>query len=168
MSDGLALASTVVEAMLAHACDELPNEACGLLSGRPGRALRFHPARNALASRYAYEVEPGDLVRIMYAIEADAEELVGIFHSHPATPAIPSASDVREAEYPVVYLIASFADPEAPGLRGWRIEAGNAREVRVTSEAAQQPPVGTWSMISPRRASSTRSRPQEPSSPPER
>jgi proteasome lid subunit RPN8/RPN11 len=169
VTDGLALPAVAVEAILAHARAELPNEACGILAASAaGRVTRYHPARNALASRYAYEVDGGDLVRITYAIEADGEVLAGIVHSHPATPAVPSARDIREAAYRVVHLLVGLADPGRPALRGWRLEADGAREVTVELEPAQQLPTDTWSVISPRAASRTRSIPHEPSSPPER
>lgn len=129
MSDGLAIPAELVDALLAHARAELPNEACGLLSGATaGRATRFHPTGNALASPYAYEVEPDDLVRVVLGIENGGDELVAIFHSHPGSPAVPSIRDRRDASYPVVYLIASLAvDP--PSLLAWRIEGAEAREV---------------------------------------
>ena len=169
MTDGLSLPAAAVEAILTHARAELPNEACGILAGRAGGSItRYHPARNALASRYAYEVDGGDLVRITYAIEADGDVLAAIVHSHPSTPPVPSARDIREAAYPVVHLVVGLADPARPDLRGWRLESDGAREVRVELEPAQQLPTDTWSAISPRTASRTRSTPHDPSSPPER
>lgn len=121
--------------MVDHAIAELPNEACGLLSGDAGAGTvrRYHPASNAEASPYGFEVDPGDLVRITFAIERAGDALVAVFHSHPRSPAKPSARDVRAAAYPVVHLIASLADPAAAldALRAWRIENGAAREVRL-------------------------------------
>jgi len=118
-----------------HARAELPNEACGLLSGSlaSGRAIRFHPARNVEASPLRYNVHPEDLVRITFAIEDAGEELVAIFHSHTRSAAVPSATDRRTAMYPdPFYLLASLSDPEAPparALRAWRIHRGRAFEV---------------------------------------
>ncbi len=171
MTDGLFLPAAVADAILAHAGEAHPHEACGLLAGRPGSGdvTRYHPARNALGSRSAYEVDPEDLVRIVFAIEADGDELAAIFHSHPATPAVPSASDIRDAAYPVVHVIASLADPKEPVLRGWRLRPGAApREVPLRIEAAQQSPTGRWSTTSPASGSRMMSRPHEPSSPPDR
>jgi proteasome lid subunit RPN8/RPN11 len=171
VSDGLSLPAAVVDAILAHAGEALPLEACGLLAGHPGsgEVTRYHPARNAIGSRSAYEVDPEDLVRIMFAIEAHGEELAAVFHSHPATPAVPSASDIRDAAYPVVQVIASLNDPTRPALRGWRLRPGAApREVPLRIGAAQQSPTGRWSTIAPASASRTTSRPHEPSSPPDR
>jgi [CysO sulfur-carrier protein]-S-L-cysteine hydrolase len=135
---GLTIPRSVADAMLAHAGAELPNEACGLLSGpgADGVATAFHPARNAEASPLRYSVHPDDLVRIVFAIEDDGEELVAIFHSHTRSPAVPSATDRRAAMYPdAFYVLASLADPDAPvdrALRAWRIADGLAREVPLT------------------------------------
>jgi proteasome lid subunit RPN8/RPN11 len=135
---GLALPSSIAVEVMVHARAELPNEACGLLSGSlaTGRATRFHPARNAEASPLRYNVHPEDLVRITFAIEDAGEELVAIFHSHTRSAAVPSATDRRTAMYPdPFYLLASLADPDAPAgraLRSWRIFRGQAFEVPLT------------------------------------
>ncbi len=125
----------VAEQMLVHARAELPNEACGLLGGSlvTGCAESFHAARNAEASPLRYNVHPDDLVRIIFGIEDAGEDLVAIFHSHTASPAIPSATDRRAAQYPdAFYVLATLADPAAgpdAALRGWRIRDGRSREV---------------------------------------
>ncbi len=132
---GLAIPAAVAEQMVAHARAELPNEACGLLSGSLSthRADGFHPARNSEASPLRYNVDPEDLVRIVFALEDAGEDLVGIFHSHTRSPAIPSATDRRTAMYPAVfYVLATLADPDAPAarvLRAWRIHGGQSFEV---------------------------------------
>lgn len=134
-AEQLTIPLDVAEEMIAHAFAEAPNEACGLLSGSlaDGRAIRYHPARNADASPYVYTVDPEDLVRIVFGIEDDGEELVGIFHSHTHTPAEPSPTDRRQAQYPdVFYVLVTLSDPAAQPadcLRAWRIEGGEAREV---------------------------------------
>jgi proteasome lid subunit RPN8/RPN11 len=123
--------------LITHARSELPNEACGLLSGSvaEGLATSFHPARNAEASPLRYSVHPEDLVRITFAIEDAGEDLVAIFHSHTRSPAIPSATDRRAAMYPdAFYLLASLADPSAPtarALRAWRIRHGEVVEAAL-------------------------------------
>lgn len=129
--------ATVAEELLAHARAELPNEACGLLAGvlASGTASVFHAARNAEASPLRYNVHPDDLVRIVFAIEDAGQDLVAIFHSHTRSPAVPSATDRRTAQYPdAFYLLATLADPDAgpaDSLRAWRIRAGESAEVRL-------------------------------------
>lgn len=138
MVNGLALPPSVSDELMRHARAELPNEACGLLSGSgaSGVATRFYPARNLEASPLRYNVHPEDLVRITFAIEDAGEELVAIFHSHTRSAAVPSATDRRTAMYPdPFYLLATLADPDAPprrALRAWRIYRGQAFEVPLT------------------------------------
>ena len=127
----------VVEAVLAHARAEMPNEACGLLSGSlaDGRAVTFHPTRNAEESPLRYNVDPDDLVRVTFEIDEVGADLVAIFHSHVASPAVPSETDRRLAFYPdAFYVIASLTDPERPDLRAWRIRDGAVDEAPLTIE----------------------------------
>jgi [CysO sulfur-carrier protein]-S-L-cysteine hydrolase len=132
---GLSLPAALAEAVMMHARAELPNEACGLISGllATGRATTFHPTRNAEASPLRYNVDPEDLVRITFAIEDAGEELVAIFHSHTRSAAVPSATDRRTAMYPEpFYLLATLADADAPAaraMRAWKIHRGQAFEV---------------------------------------
>ena len=132
---GLTLPGSVASQLLSHARAELPNEACGLLSGdlAAGRATRFHAARNAEASPLRFNVHPDDLVRIVFEIERARQDLVAIFHSHTRTAAVPSPTDRRDAQYPgVYYLLATLLDERAPAataLRAWRIHGGQSFEV---------------------------------------
>ncbi len=138
VSESLTIPRGVAEQLLAHARSEVPNEACGLLSGSlaDGTAMTYHPARNADASPYVYTVHPEDLVRIVFGIEDAGEDLVGIFHSHTHTPAVPSPTDRRQAHYPdCFYVLATLSDAEADvaeALRAWRITDGESREVPLT------------------------------------
>ena len=136
VTDGLAMPLDLAEELLRHARSEVPNEACGLLSGdlATGTASAYHPARNADASPYVYTVHPDDLLRIVLGIEDAGHDLVAIFHSHTSSPAVPSPTDRRQARYPVVDLLATLSDPDASpaeSLRAWRIEDGQSREVAL-------------------------------------
>jgi proteasome lid subunit RPN8/RPN11 len=140
-AQGLTLPEKVAQAMLDHAQAELPNEACGLLSGAlaTGLAFEFHPSRNAESSPLRYTVHPDDLLRIVLEIEDADRDLVGIFHSHTHTPAVPSATDLRESMYPEpFYVLATLADPDATpeaALRVWRIRDGASTEAALRIEA---------------------------------
>ena len=139
-AEGLTLPLAIAEQLIAHARAEEPNEACGLLAGSlaTGVASAYHPARNADASPYVYTVHPDDLVRIVFGIEDAGEDLLAIFHSHTHTPAVPSATDRRQALYPdAFYLLATLSDRAADvdaALRAWRIQDGESREVPLTIE----------------------------------
>lgn len=137
VSDGLTISAAIADELLAHARAEVPNEACGLLAGDfgTGIASAYHPARNAEASPLRYDVHPDDLVRIVFGIEDAGEDLVGIFHSHTHTPAVPSPTDLRTAQYPdAFYVLATLSDPDASpadALRAWRIVRGASSEVTL-------------------------------------
>ncbi len=134
---GLTLPDAVARTMLDHARAELPNEACGLVSGAigTGLAIAYHPARNSEHSPLRYTVDTEDLLRITLEIEAAGRDLVGIFHSHTHTPAVPSPTDLRESMYPEpFYILATLADPAAPpdrAMRAWRIRGGESTEVSL-------------------------------------
>lgn len=164
MTGALVLRREVVGAIAAHATAELPNEACGLVSGRDRIGARFHPARNALASPYRFDVEPADLVRIILGIEGAGDELVAIVHSHPATAPVPSATDRREARYAVPQLIVAVQPFE---LRAWLVEGTSTRELTLRVIDDQQS-VSRLSRMARSSGASTTSIEHELSSFPER
>jgi [CysO sulfur-carrier protein]-S-L-cysteine hydrolase len=120
------------EALVAHARAEHPNEACALLAGRGDAVDRVYTLPNAEASPTFYVVEPKAQLRAMTEMDDLDLDLVGIFHSHVATEAYPSRTDVELAAYPdAAYLILSLADPHAPVLRAFRIRDGQVDEEPV-------------------------------------
>jgi proteasome lid subunit RPN8/RPN11 len=124
----------IYEQMLDHAREEAPNECCGLIGGSDGVARTAYRARNAEASPLRYNLDPQDQFRIMSEMEEKGEELSAIYHSHTASPAYPSQTDINLAAYPdALYLIVSLADGERT-LRGFRIEDGEVTEVDLAVE----------------------------------
>ena len=118
----------VREAMVAHATEVAPNEACGLVLLRDGRAERYEPGRNAAESPYRFELEFDD-PEIWFA-EDDGYELA-VFHSHISAPARPSRTDVEniglwEGKPYLVYSI------HRDDLAAFRIEDGRIDELPVT------------------------------------
>jgi proteasome lid subunit RPN8/RPN11 len=107
------------EALAAHARDEEPNEACGIVAFREGVAERYVPGRNAVASPYRFEL---DIEPETWFLEDDGYELA-VFHSHISSPPRPSRTDVENiglwAGRP--YLIYTLRTGE---LAGWRIADG--------------------------------------------
>jgi proteasome lid subunit RPN8/RPN11 len=132
-------------AIVAHARAEQPNEACGLIVGdRPaaagGRALRWEPTRNRAASPFHFEIDSADLLRLTIATDDADEVFWAIVHSHVASPARPSPTDLGLALYPdALYVLVSLDPAEVdratgqPGLRAWRIVDGAAFEVGITT-----------------------------------
>jgi [CysO sulfur-carrier protein]-S-L-cysteine hydrolase len=143
------LPKEVYEQLLEHAREDAPNECCGLLGGKDGVPATVYRARNAEASPLRYNLDPSDQIRIYGEMEERGEEMAAIYHSHTASPAYPSQTDInlalmdrredgkvvgKEPVFPgVVYLIASLAEGEKP-LRGFEIDEGGVREVELTVE----------------------------------
>ena len=137
------LAAAIRDAIVAHAHAEAPNEACGIVVGDRaaadgGRALRWIALRNPLASPFRYAIDPDDLLRLTIETDDADEVFWAIVHSHVASPARPSPTDLREAHYPdAIYLLVSLDPAEAdPGtgaesVRGWRIVDGGVHEVEL-------------------------------------
>jgi [CysO sulfur-carrier protein]-S-L-cysteine hydrolase len=126
------------EALVAHARAGYPNEACALLAGREGAVERVYALPNAEASPTFYVIDSRAQLRVMTEMDDLGLDLVGIFHSHVATEAYPSRTDVELARYPeATYLILSLADPDGPVLRGFRIRDGQVDEVPLRVRAAE-------------------------------
>jgi proteasome lid subunit RPN8/RPN11 len=137
------LSGEIRDAIVRHARAALPDEACGLIVGdRPaadgGEALRWVPLRNALGSPFRYEIDPADLLRVTIETERSGDAIWAIVHSHVASPARPSPTDVRQSYYPdALYIVVSLdpaeADPltGADSIRAWRIVEGTVHEVSL-------------------------------------
>ena len=114
--------------LVAHAQAEAPNEACGLVLLRDGRADRYERGRNAASSPYRFELEFDD-PEIWFA-EDDGYELA-VFHSHISAPARPSRTDVENiglwAGKP--YLVYSLKDDD---LAAFVIEDGQIEDLPLT------------------------------------
>ena len=121
----------IYDELVAHAREDAPNECCGLIGGQNGELRTVYRARNSESSPLRYNIDPQDQFRIMSEMDERGEELSAIYHSHTASPAYPSQTDINLAAYPdAVYLIVSLADGEQP-LRGFRIEDGEVSEVEL-------------------------------------
>ena len=104
---------------VAHARDEAPNECCGLLLGRDGEIVEIVRARNiADAPATRFLIDPADHFAALRRARQTGLEVVGFYHSHPASPPEPSARDRAEFSYPDhLYAIVSLAtDPPVVAL----------------------------------------------------
>ncbi len=127
--------------MIAHAREEAPLEACGILAGKEDRVVRVYRARNADRSRVSYRLEPEEQYRIFIDIEEKGWDILGIYHSHPTSPAIPSGIDLKQAQYPeAVYFVVSLADPVKPQVRAFKIIEGESlrRRWRYSDKASKE------------------------------
>lgn len=141
------LPDPVREELLAHAREGAPEEVCGILAGIRGggdgadgdeddpdehrdggpvhRVESHHPAENvADTPRTRYEIDPREQLELMERIEDAGREVVGFYHSHPAGPAEPSATDAAQATWPgrsyVVVSLGRDGDDSEASVGSWR------------------------------------------------
>jgi proteasome lid subunit RPN8/RPN11 len=137
------LPASMRDAILEHARAAVPNEACGIIVGDApaadgGVATRWVPLANPLASPHRYAIDPADLLALTIETDDADEVFWAIVHSHVASPARPSPTDLRESHYPdALYILVSLDRVEAApdgtsSVRAWRIVAGGVHEVGLT------------------------------------
>ncbi len=116
--------------MEAHVQACLPEEACGLLAGSTEVVREVIPIPNQARSPFRFRMDPKEQLRAFEHIESNGWELLAIFHSHPAGPAHPSATDIAEAAYDAVSIIWSPRDGTWQA-RAFSVHDGVASEVKL-------------------------------------
>jgi len=134
MDGVLVIRRDLVDAMVAHARRDHPDEACGVLVGPAGsdRPERIVEMTNAERSPTFYRFDSMEQLRLWRAMDAADEVPVVIYHSHTATEAYPSRTDVSIAQEPDAhYVLLSTSDPQVHELRSYRIVDGEVAEEPV-------------------------------------
>jgi proteasome lid subunit RPN8/RPN11 len=119
--------------IVAHARRDHPDEACGVLAGPAGsdRPARFVPMANAERSPTFYRFDSMEQLRVWREMDEREEEPVVIYHSHTATEARPSRTDISLASEPTAhYVLVSTRDPDQTEFRSFRI---------IDSEVTEEP-----------------------------
>ncbi|MGW1540515.1 Mov34/MPN/PAD-1 family protein [Streptomyces sp. NPDC002309] len=133
----LTITQALHDRIVAHAREDHPDEACGVVAGPvgEGRPERFIPMLNAARSPTFYEFDSGDLLKLYREMDDRDEEPVIIYHSHTATEAYPSRTDISYAGEPGAhYVLVSTADTDSLGdfqFRSFRIVEGEVTEEEV-------------------------------------
>ena len=134
-TESIAIAPGALDAMVAHARREAPNECCGLLVGSSGRIDESVATKNLASSPTRFLVDPSDHIAINRRLRGSPREIVGAYHSHPHSPAEPSPTDIAEACYSdFVYVIVSLADRSSADVRGYRIRGGRVTLVSLFTD----------------------------------
>jgi len=141
----LTLTSPIRDQIVAHAKRDHPDEACGVVAGPEGsdRPERFVPMVNAASSPTFYEFDPTDLLKLYREMDARDEEPVVVYHSHTATEAYPSRTDIGLAMEPNAhYVLVStreHGNSEGPvEFRSYRIVDGEVTEEDVDVVATRE------------------------------
>ncbi len=133
----LTLSSAIRDAIVAHARRDHPDEACGVVAGAEGsdRPTRMIEMVNAERSPTFYRFDSAEQLKVWRSMDDADEEPVIIYHSHTATEAYPSRTDVSFASEPNAhYVLVSTRDPEAAEFRSYRIVDGQITEEPVIVE----------------------------------
>lgn len=119
----------LLEAMQAHGRREMPNEACGYLAARDGVVCRHFELTNRDAAPDHFTMDPAEQFAAIRRMREEGLQPAAVYHSHPETPARPSAEDIRLANDPnTAYVIVSLVAGTDP-VRAFMINKGEVAEV---------------------------------------
>jgi [CysO sulfur-carrier protein]-S-L-cysteine hydrolase len=131
----LTISKDLYDKIVAHARADHPDEACGVLAGPAGsdRPERFIPMTNVARSPTFYEFDSTEQFQVWKEMDDRDEEPVAIYHSHTATEAYPSRTDISYANEPGAhYVLVSTRDPQDSEFRSYRILDGQVTEEPVS------------------------------------
>jgi [CysO sulfur-carrier protein]-S-L-cysteine hydrolase len=137
----LTISAALRARIVAHARADHPDEACGVIAGPAGsdRPQRFVPMDNAERSPTFYRFDSMEQLRVWREMDDRDEEPVVIYHSHTATEAYPSRTDISYASEPGAhYVLVSTRDPDKEEFRSFRIADGVVTEEDVEVVAAPE------------------------------
>ena len=122
----------IFDDMLEQARAEAPIEACGILAGNDGQVEKFYKMTNIEHRRDHFMMAPAEQFAAVKDIRSTSLDMLAIYHSHPETPARPSAEDIRFALMPgMIHVIVSLQGDNGPVMKGFQIEGGLINEVPV-------------------------------------
>jgi [CysO sulfur-carrier protein]-S-L-cysteine hydrolase len=127
----LTISRALIDQIVAHARADHPDEACGVIAGPAGsdRPQRFIAMLNADRSPTFYRFDSMEQLRVWREMDDRDEEPVVIYHSHTATEAYPSRTDISYASEPGAhYLLVSTREPDSEEIRSFRIADGVVTE----------------------------------------
>lgn len=128
----LTLKKEFFEKIISQSKKEYPNEACGILAGKNGCVEKIYEMTNTKKSPSLFFMDSGEQLKVAKEIRGLGLEMVGIYHSHVASPAYPSSHDVEMAFYPEVsYVILSLKEMNNPGIRSFKISEGKITEEEI-------------------------------------
>lgn len=137
----LTLPQQLIDEMVAHARDDLPNECCGIIARDAAGALTLYRTTNAEASPWRFNIPPQELLHLYNAIEAADADMLVIYHSHVASEARPSPTDLNIARLhrgpnPWPYWVLVSLKNEQPSVRAWRIDESPEPDAVIANEIA--------------------------------
>jgi proteasome lid subunit RPN8/RPN11 len=129
----LQIRAQVIEFLINHAMKNAPVEACGYLAERNGVIESHFPLTNVDASPEHFSLDPKEQFSAVRAIRSQGMKLIAVYHSHPASPARPSAEDLRLAVDPALSYVIVSLNGGKPVVKSFRIAAGVPAEEEIAT-----------------------------------
>lgn len=124
----LKISQALMDQIIQQAVSGAPYEICGVGGGQENQVLKIYPTDNEKKSEVAYVVDGKQLIRATKEIDQNGWEMNLIYHSHPATEAYPSQTDISLAYYPdSFYMIVTLKD-KTPRARVFKIKNAQVTE----------------------------------------
>jgi proteasome lid subunit RPN8/RPN11 len=141
VTSALTIDQATYDAIVAHARRDHPDEACGMVAGVSDKPTRVIPMTNTARSPTFYEMDSKEVLHTLRDIDESDEELLAIYHSHTATEAYPSRTDIAIAGFPEAHYVLVSTRPELGEdveFRSYRIVDGQVteEEVRIEPESS--------------------------------
>jgi len=130
----LKISQQIIDQLFDHAKSGLPEEVCGYLAGNDREVTLHFPLTNIDHSPEHFSFNPAEQFRVVREVRKAGQVILANYHSHPETPARPSAEDIRLAFDPEIsYVIVSLV-AELPDVKSFRIRNGEVEkeEIQIT------------------------------------
>jgi proteasome lid subunit RPN8/RPN11 len=125
------ISKEITKELITHARKDAPVEACGYLAGKDNIITRHYELTNTDKSNEHFSFDPSEQFKVVKDAREKGLEIYGVYHSHPATPARPSAEDIKLAYDPdIIYVIVSLAGVEEE-IKAFSIKKGEVEEIRL-------------------------------------
>ncbi|MDH5718016.1 MAG: M67 family metallopeptidase [Spirochaetia bacterium] len=121
----------IVEKLFKQAEEGLPNEVCGYLAGKDNQILEHYELTNLDKSPEHFSMDPKEQFNAVKDAREKGYKIISCYHSHPETPARPSAEDIKLAYDPnMIYIIISLAGGSKE-IKGYEIKENNVKEIKL-------------------------------------
>lgn len=118
----------ILDQIIDQAAKEQPLECCGYLAGKGHTVTRAFPMENLDRSPVHYSFHPAEQFKVTKAARREKLEILAVYHSHPESPAEPSAEDIRLAFDPAIRHVIISLEKPAPSVRAFTIKNGKVHE----------------------------------------
>jgi len=124
----------LINQLLHHAQNASGEEVCGLIGAKDGIPTHCYPIANVATSpRRLFAMDPAQQIAAMRSMRERGEAMFAIYHSHPDSPPLPSATDLAQANYPdALYLIISLQTQGVLEMRGFHLRNDAVNETALS------------------------------------